>query len=114
MGIAEIQAPPTTPDEMLSWSFVHMAHHRDIVRRIQETKSVNLTEYPLDYFSPEGTRGTNWLYNHAVMHNQMDQVLGIQGFNLNSLDWQDPDSVATWFDQHAAEHQQAGELLSIG
>jgi hypothetical protein len=114
MPLAQIQAIPQTRDEIVAWSFANYASHADIIRRIQETKGQNLTLYYIDDFDPETLAATNWLYLHAIMHQQMDQVLGIQPFNLVSLDWQDPTSVASWWNQHQSEHQQASMLLGIG
>lgn len=114
MPLAQIQTVPETRDEIAAWSFANAASHIDIIRRVQETKGVNLTSYYLDNFDPETLDSTNWLYLHAVMHQQMDAVLKIQPFNLSSLDWQSPGSVASWFNQHVAEHQQASSLLGIG
>jgi hypothetical protein len=115
LPLAQIQAVPSTPDEIEAWSFVHAANHLDILRRIFETKGQNLTSYFLDNFDPAALDRTNWLYLHGIMHQQMDSVLGIQPYNLiGSLDWQDPDSVAVWFNAHSAEHVQASTLLGIG
>lgn len=115
MPLAQIQAIPKTPDEIEAWSFVHSANHVDILRRIFETQGKNLTSYFLDSFDPENLTGTNWLYLHGIMHQQMDAALGIQPYNLlGSLDWQDEDSVATWFNAHQTEHTQASSLLGIG
>ena len=114
MPLAQIQSIPKTPEEIDAWSFVHAANHTDILRRIFETKGQNLTAYFLDNFDPKALDETNWLYRHATMHQQMDTALGIQPYNLNALDWQDPDSVASWFNSHASEHTRASELLGIG
>ena len=117
MPLAQIQAIPKTPGEIAGWSFAHAANHRDIIRRLIETgkSSANtLMTYYLDNFSPDAIATTSWLYQHAVTHQQMDLALGIQPYNLNTLDWQDPDSVANWFDEHSVEHQQASQILGLG
>lgn len=113
MSLAQIQSLPATPDEFIGWSFAHMAHHRDIIRVTFEQQQKVLSEYYLDNFSQWTTENTNWLYFHQIMHQQMDDALGIKGFALNNLDWHDDSVVANWFSQNADEHYQAAQILGI-
>ena len=55
-----------------------------------------------------------WLYLHQTMHAQINAVLGTQGFNLLSLDWQDDDQFQEWINENAAEHQTICTALGIG
>ena len=110
-NVAAIKYVPQTPDEVATWSFNHAAAHADIIRVIFQNQGTNLTSYFLDDFDPRNLG--MWLYLHQATHNQMDQALGIAPYDLNTLDWQDPDSVASWFNGHAAEHQQAATLLNL-
>jgi len=103
---------PQTPEEFSLWSFAHAAHHRDIIRLIFQTQSKRLDEYVLDPLNPVDMG--NWPYLHQTMHQQMDTVLGIKGFDLSTIDWQDADLMSGWFNQHANEHYQAGAILKLG
>jgi hypothetical protein len=112
MALLEISEPSADPQQLLSWSFSHMANHRDINRRINETKSVVLAEYALDPIDPTNMQG--WLLHHQTMHDNQNQVLGIQGSNLLGLDWNDSQGVLDWINRHYQEHQQASQQLDIG
>lgn len=55
-----------------------------------------------------------WLYNHQTMHSQINQVLGLTGFNLLDLDWEDQDQLQDWLNQNGDEHQRICSALGIG
>lgn len=118
MALAQISATPSTQDELNSWSLSHADHHTNIIlaiNRRQTAASTTLTQfttYVLDPLDPENM--STWLYQHAVMHNQMNQALGIQGYDLNSLDWNDEGSVADWMAKNWDEHNRVGTFLNVG
>ena len=112
MSIASLIQLPETREQWDDWGFANMAHHRDIIRRIYELTGNNLTESvldPFDHMNPE-----TWLTKHYLMHQHMDAVLGIQGFNLEDVDWEDREAMRNWIAAHANEHYQAGTILNIG
>jgi hypothetical protein len=121
MALAELTAVPQNKNDLTQWSFVHMANHLDIIRRIYETTEpkppattpppTSLNPYPLDPIDVNNL-GV-WLYNHSIMHVQMDAVLGIDGYDLLELDWNDPDQLAEWIGFNADEHVQACRILGI-
>ena len=112
MALAALLNFPQSPEEMSMWAFAHQAHHTDILRRISETQSQNLTSYMLDPFNPADM--DSWLSNHYQMHLEMDKTLNIEGFDLSELDWNDPLSVVDWLQKHFVEHAIAAQLLGIG
>ncbi len=71
-----------------------------------------LTQYQLSPVDPNNL-GV-WLYQHSIMHAQINQVLGTQGFNLLSLDWQDPDQFEEWINMNGDEHVRICSALGIG
>jgi hypothetical protein len=121
MPLSQIVQTPLTPEDLQRWSFAHMANHLDIIRRIYETTTpvppattpppINLNPWPLYPFDPDNL--DQWLYQHAIMHVQMDAVLAIDGYNLLDLDWRDPDQLREWISFNANEHTQASRLLEI-
>lgn len=113
MAIAVLLEVPDSQEHWQNWAFVNMSHHRDIIRKISELGGPRLTESILDPFDYENPAPT-WLYKHALMHSAMDQVLGIQGFDLSGVDWQDHEQLQGWIDAHANEHVQAGAILGLG
>jgi len=118
MALDVLTVTPQTPEDIRRWSFAHMANHRDIVRRVYELTTpvppattpapVNLPLFPLDPLDPDNMG--EWLYQHSVMHAQMDAVLGIAPYDLLGLDWSDPDE---WIGFNADEHVQACAKLGI-
>jgi hypothetical protein len=71
-----------------------------------------LDQFQLSPIDPESMG--MWFYVHQTMHNQINAVLGTQGFNLLDYDWSDPDQFEEWLNQNAAEHQTICSALRIG
>lgn len=111
MSIATLYIIPRTPEEFNVWSFAHAAHHRDILRRIYEVYGSRLDEYVLDPFDPLDPG--NWTALHQVMHQQMDAILGIAGYDLTELDWTDEAGLRAWMSHQGNEHYQAGTILGV-
>ena len=111
-SVASLYNVPTNDAELETWSFVHQAHHRDILRQIQAVYGQQLSEYALDPMDPENLQV--WLDQHQDMHQQMDAVLGIAGYNLDQVEWSDPGNRAGWLFLNAQEHVQAAAKLGIG
>jgi hypothetical protein len=113
MGIATLlENPIASPADFDRWSFANMASHRDIIRRIFETNGTELPEYVLSPFDP--TNMDAWLELHQQMHTDFQGILGISGYDLTVLDWNDESQVSTWLAQHANTHWIASQVLGIG
>jgi hypothetical protein len=111
-GIASLYNVPGTADELAEWSFDHMAHHRDIISKIYALENVQLPEYILDPIDPNNP-GV-WEYQHQLMHDAQNFVLGIQGQDLTGVDWKDQNLMTAWVFLNAQEHFQAADILEIG
>ena len=111
-NVAALFNIPTTDTELLAWSSAHATHHRDVIRRIYELTGINLQEYVLDPINPNDT-GV-WAYQHQLMHQAMDYVLAISGFDLTGVDFKDHDLMEGWIELHGNEHYQAAGTLEIG
>ena len=111
-GMASLYNVPSTDEERAHWSFVHMAHHRDINRRLYELVHIALPEYIIDPIDPNNT-GT-WEYQHQVMHDNQNALLGIAGFDLTGIDWKKQNELAAWIYLNASEHFKAADILEIG
>lgn len=116
MGLATLYNTPQDPVSLAEWSFAHASHHVDIIRFITEQDSAKLggqvlVSYVLDPLDPENT--VLWQYQHQIMHNQMNAVLGIVGQNLTGVDWRDPEALSQFIDDNASEHLQANRILGI-
>ena len=111
-GLADLYNVPNNDEERALWAFAHMAHHRDINRRIYELVKVALVEYPLEPIDVNDT--SNWEYQHQIMHDSQNQLLGIQGNDLTSVDWKNPELLEGWIFLNRVEHYQAASILGIG
>lgn len=110
--LAVLYETPLEDAQLVTWAGVHMAHHRDIIRRIFEVYEVQLSEFPLDPINPSDMEG--WLWKHQQMHAEMAAQLGIQGFDLTDVDWEDDEDLHNWINLNAQEHYQAGQILQLG
>lgn len=111
MALASLYNVPSTDTERSQWAFAHMAHHRDINRKIYELLAIALPEFILDPINPAET-GT-WEYQHQEMHNNQNSILGIAGFDLSELDWANQNELAGWVYLNALEHKQASDILEL-
>ena len=104
---------PSTKNQWDSWSFSHRNHHDQIRRAIQlETGgATNLFQYQLDPI-PENNFD-DWLARNQQAHNDMNQVLGLQGVDLSSVDVKDRKKLEAWVYTHWQEHQAAATTLGI-
>lgn len=111
-GLADLYNVPGSDEERAQWAFAHMAHHRDINRRIYELVKIALPEYILDPVNPadDGT----WEYQHQIMHDNQNSLLGIEGQDLTGVDWKNPNELSAWVFLNGSEHYQASAILEIG
>lgn len=111
-GLADLYNVPSTDQERSQWAFAHMAHHRDINAKIYLLMKLALPEYVLEPIDVNDT-GT-WEYQHQLMHDDFNQILGIQGQDLTGIDWKDQNLLAGWVFLNSSEHYQASAILEIG
>ena len=110
-GLAALYNVPGTESEMAQWAFAHQANHRDINRVIYQVLKLQLPTYVLD---PINARDIEvWLYQHQQLHQAMDTVLGISGYDLLDVNWQDPNDRAGWILLNSDEHRQACDELGL-
>lgn len=111
MGLASIENTPTDQPTTDDWAFSHMAHHRDINRKIFELHGIEIPEYNLDPFNATDT--VTFAYQHQEMHNDQNAVLGIAGNDLTDVQWQDQEQRASWIQLNFLEHLQANQILGV-
>lgn len=111
-GIASLFNVPGSMPELNAWASAHASHHRDINRKIFELTGATLPEYVLEPINPHDT-GV-WERQHLIMHQNMDAVLGIQGFDLTGVDFTKQELLSGWIQLNANEHYQAANILEIG
>lgn len=111
-NIAGVFNVPGSDEELYQWLTAHAEHHRDINRRIFELFHANLNEFILDPMDPNDNQV--WQAQHQVMHQQMDAVLGINGFDLSEVNFNNKDLLTGWIFLNSSEHFQAANILGIG
>lgn len=111
MSLPMLYMQPNTDDEWLAWSFNHAATHYTVHDAVTVQKKINLDQFVLD---PINRRDLGmWLYNHQVMHSQVNAALGVQGYDLLSFDFEDPQQLQTWLGLNGAEHQNWNKILVV-
>lgn len=111
MSVAAIFNVPSNQAEFNDWSFCHSDHHTNVAAKLR-TVGIVVPTYILDPINPADT-GT-WEYQHQLIHDAIDQVLGIQGFDLSDINWQDRNEFAGWIFLNANEHYQMAAILEVG
>ncbi len=82
----------------------------DLIRQaINKKYGTLLQEYILVPFA----NGTQWLQNNASAHSDFNSVLGLQGHDLDELDFTNADEVASWINLAYQELFDASAALEI-
>lgn len=111
MALAALYNVPGSPEELAQWSFAHAAHHHDLMAAVAQKFGLYSPEYVLDPFNPKDN-GT-WLYQHQAMHDTLDSQIGLAGFDLTDVEWQDRGQLSGWIFLNAVEHYNASLILGV-
>ena len=111
MSLPALYKVPEDQDGWAAWAFNHAAIHMTVNGAVSTQKSQNLTQYMLDAVDPEDLG--MWLYQHQATHNQVNAVLGINGYDLTNLNWRDKDQFEWWLQLNGEEHQKWNEILGV-
>lgn len=112
MGLPLLFARPEDDDARKLWAFNHQAIHFAVNDAVFSQKSQKIPSFQLSPIDPDNIG--MWLYEHQSMHNMTNAALGLSGgFDLLSLDWQDPDSFQEWLQLHGDEHLRWNEKLGV-
>lgn len=111
MAIAPLFNIPASASDFSVFSFHNQDMHRQIIETIGATKNITLTLYPIDPIPLNNLAG--WAIVHQAMHADFTGVLGIVGSDFTSLNLEDESELAAWIFLHAAEHQQAANMLGL-
>lgn len=111
MPVASLYNVPTTPEEFHVWSFNHMAHHRDVANQLTADGATGLPVYVLDPINLDDP--STFLWQHQEMHNYTDALLGIAGYDLTSVNFNDPQQLAAWIYLNAQLTYQEAAALGV-
>lgn len=112
--LANILNIPTSEQDLLVWSFSHSDAHTKINNAIFQQKNIPLQPYILDPMPNPSNTGEmqTWAYAHQAAHSAFEDVLNIGGTDLSSVDFTQPDQVASWIRLHFDSHLQAQQQLA--
>ena len=107
MSVADLYNIPATDDEMAKWSRLHAVQHRLTNVAVLAQAGVAVPDYildPVDLSDPQ-----NFLNQHQQMHNFVDLIYGISGYDLSEVNWDDPGQRAGWIYLNAQLHVQEAQ-----
>jgi hypothetical protein len=111
-GVASLYNVPSNDDELRAWASIHMRHHIDINAALYRLLKIALPLYLLEPIDVDNTG--DWENNHQQMHQTQDALMGITGFDLTGVNWEDQNLMSGWIYLNASEHLQAANILGIG
>lgn len=111
MAVADLYNVPKTPQDFHSWSFAHMAHHRAEVEAIFARTGIQLPIYVLDPVDLENP-GV-FMYQHQQMHNAIDALTGVDGYDLTDVNLQEDREFSGWIFLNAQLHYNEATVLGV-
>ena len=102
---------PFDEGSLLDWSATHQQDHFLIAYQIfQLFSGTEIVLLPIDPV-PIQLDMLTWSSNHQTMHNEMDNVAGVQGFDLTAVNFGQRDQLLIWINLHAWEHYRVWNIL---
>lgn len=112
MSLVQLLSPPPTDRGFEEYSFAHYQHHRLLIDTILQVKGVQLVY--LDIYPVTQANFQSFLENHQQLHDDYEGLLGIQGNDLSSVDFNDEKQRASWTWLNFTSHQSAVKILGQG
>lgn len=112
MTVLSLMNPPTTPQDIASWSFANQDHHNRVTTNAQTLTGALITVRQIDpiaFFDLQ-----DWLGRHQQWHNDINAALGLAGFDLSDLDFKNQKQLEAWTRLHVQEHVQWQTVTGIG
>lgn len=103
---------PYDEGTLLEWSSMHQKDHFDIASQIQfKMSGTTVLLMPIDPV-PLQLDMMTWAMNHQAMHNEMDNAVGVAGFDLTSVNFLQREQLEIWINLHAWEHYRVAQILA--
>ncbi len=112
MSLANIVYPPPTSQGWNEWLFYHQQDHLQIVQQIQRVKNIILPSYVIDPMDDRDFQG--WAERHQNFHNDMNGILGLNGVDLQQVDFSDKQARQEWMWLNFSEHRGVHNALGGG
>lgn len=110
MPLPHVLHPPETPRGMDEWLFAHQKDHDVVVNAIRTLTGIVLPTYVLDPMDPNDFHG--WALRHQNYHDDANGILGVQGSDLQTVDWESDQERESWYflnyQDHLAWHKKLG------
>ena len=110
MPLAILYNVPLTTDQQATFDFSHADHHRRMIAAAYERFHVTLPEFVLDPFNPQRS---NAGLLHQEMHDAIDALYGVGGYDLVDVDWRDQEQRAGWIWLNAQLHFQEAQATGV-
>jgi len=111
MSLPMIGWTPQSGDDWQAWGQNHFANHQGLSDSLFDLKNVSSPVYPIAYVNKDNL--DQWLYWHASMHADINQVLGTSGFDLLDFNPDDPDEMEQWILENLEEHIRFCTALGV-
>ncbi|MGE0044740.1 MAG: hypothetical protein AB7J28_15390 [Hyphomonadaceae bacterium] len=112
MSLAQLLYPSPTPRGMDEWSFAHLDHHRTINSAIARARGVQIEEQRI--YPVRAEDFDDFLAQNQIWHNIVNQTLGIQGVDLQNVDFTSKQARDAWLFLHFQSHRTWAETLGMG
>lgn len=101
MSLAMVMHPPPGDNGLSEWSFAHSQHHLLVVQSIRTLTGIVLPTYVIDPI-PKDFKG--WAEKNQAFHNDANGILGTDGSDLQTVEWEDSEERESWMFLHFEEH----------
>lgn len=110
MPIAQLYNVPLTDEQKAIFDFVHADHHHRMIAAAQARFHITLAEFVLDPFD---VLSYNAGLLHQQMHDAIDALYGVPGYDLVDVDWHDTEQRAGWIFLNAQLHQAEATATGV-
>lgn len=109
--LAELLNIPKTDRDFSLFSFANYLDHAQITAALQKQKNVQITNQVIDPINFQDL--PNWLNRHQQLHTAIDAALGVQAYDLQSVNLLDPRQLEGWIFNHWVEHSAWHDKLMV-
>lgn len=113
MSLAQILLPPPTEQGMEEFMFAHYQHHLAINEglRARGYEPAVYQIYPVNMADKRDVQ--RFLDQHQQWHNDFESLLGLQGFDLSGVDFEDQKQSDAWSWLNLNGHRNAALTLNL-
>lgn len=77
------------------------------------TTPIVLREYDVASWDDSPEYREIWLAGHYDMHLSLRDAVGIDGIDLTKVEWDDPQQVSAWLENHKLEHEILEQAFNL-